>query len=67
MTLHQFKTLIKLTRMKPQSIATKGAEMVLVHGLTQVEAAQILDCYQSTISKAVIRLRDRHRLAKHVM
>lgn len=66
MTLHQFKTLLELTRMNPQSIAAKGAALVLVNGLTQVKAAAMLDCQQTTISKAVRRLKEVHRLARHV-
>jgi DNA-binding MarR family transcriptional regulator len=66
MTLHQFKTILELTRMNPQSIATKGAALVLVNGLTQVKAAEMLNCQQTTISKAVRRLKEVHRLARHV-
>lgn len=66
MTLNQFKTLVELTRMKPDSIAAKGAALVLVSGLTQVKAAAMLDCQQTTISKAVRRLREVQRIARHV-
>jgi DNA-binding MarR family transcriptional regulator len=66
MTLHQFKSLMELTRMNPQSLAAKGAALVLVNGLTQVKAAQVLDCQQTTISRAVRRLREIQRLARHV-
>lgn len=66
MTLHQFKTLLELTRINPQSIAAKGAALVLVNGLTQVKAASMLDCQQTTISKAVRRLREVQRLARHI-
>lgn len=66
MTLHQFKAILELTRMNPQSIAAKGAALVLVNGLTQVKAAAMLDCQQTTISKAVRRLKEVHRLARHV-
>lgn len=67
MTMHQFKTLLELTRIKPQGIAAKGAEMVLVHGLTQVEASQVLNCSQATISRAVRTLKDRERIARHIV
>ena len=66
MTPHQFKTLLELTRMKPDSIAAKGAALVLINGLTQVKAAAMLNCQQTTISKAVRRLREVQRLARHV-
>jgi transposase len=66
MTLHEYKTLIQLTRINPQSIAAKGAALVLVNGLTQTKAAQMLDCQQTTISAAVRRLREVQRLARHV-
>lgn len=65
-TLHQFKTLLALTRMKPDSLAAKGAALVIVNGLTQVKAAEMLNCQQTTISKAVRRLKEVHRLARHV-
>jgi DNA-binding MarR family transcriptional regulator len=67
MTLQQFKNLLELTRMNPQSIATKGAALVLVNGLTQVKAAEMLNCQQTTISKAVRRLREVQRLARHIV
>jgi DNA-binding MarR family transcriptional regulator len=67
MTLQQFKNLLELTRMDPQSIATKGAALVLVNGLTQIKAAEMLNCQQTTISKAVRRLREVQRLARHIV
>jgi DNA-binding MarR family transcriptional regulator len=67
LTLHQFKTIIELTRMDPQSIAAKGAALVLVNGLTQTKAAAMLDCQQTTISRAVRRLREVQRLARHIV
>jgi DNA-binding MarR family transcriptional regulator len=67
MTLHQFKSLLELTRINPQSIAAKGAALVLVNGLTQVKAAEMLNCQQTTISRAVRRLRDVQRLARHIV
>lgn len=66
MTLHEYKTLMQLTRMKPDSIAAKGAALVLVSGLTQTEAAQALGCNQTTISRAVRTLQDRRRIARQV-
>ena len=67
MTLHQFKTLLELTRMNPQSIAAKGAALVLVNGLTQVKAASMLDCQKKTIRKAGRRLKEVQRLARHIV
>jgi DNA-binding MarR family transcriptional regulator len=66
MTLQQFKNLLELTRMNPQSIAAKGAALVLVNKKTQTEAAKMLDCGQTTISRAVRRLREVQRLARHI-
>ena len=67
MTLHQFKTLIELTRIDPQSVAARGAALVLVNGKTQTAAAEMLGCQQTTISKAVRRLREVQRLARHIV
>lgn len=66
MTLQQFKNLLELTRMQPESIAAKGAALVLINGLTQVKAASMLNCQQTTISRAVRRIREIQRLARHV-
>jgi DNA-binding transcriptional regulator LsrR (DeoR family) len=67
MKLHEFKTLLQLTRIKPDSQASKGAALVLVNGLTQTAAAQVLGCQQTTISRAVRTLRDRQRIARQVI
>lgn len=67
MTLHEYKTLLQLTRIKPDSQAAKGAALVLVQGLTQTAAAQMLGCQQTTISRAVRTLKDRRRIALQVM
>lgn len=67
MTLQQFKNLLELTRIKPDSIAAKGAALVLVNKFTQVKAAQVLGCQQTTISKAVRRLKEVQRLARHIL
>jgi hypothetical protein len=67
MTLHQFKSLIELTKMKPNGLGTKGAALVLVNGLTQVKAAEMLNCQQTTISAAVRRLKEVQRLARHIV
>lgn len=67
MTLHQFKTLIKLTKMQPNGLGAKGAALVLINGLTQVKAAAMLNCGQTTISAAVRRLREIQRLARHIV
>lgn len=55
-----------LTRIKPDSIAAKGAALVLINGMTQVKAAQALGCQQCTISAAVRRLREVERIAKRI-
>jgi hypothetical protein len=67
MTLHEFKTLLQLTRINPDSQASKGAALVLVNGLTQTAAAQVLGCQQTTISRAVRTIRDRRRIARQVI
>jgi hypothetical protein len=67
MTLQQFKNLVELTRMKPDSVAVRGAALVLVNKKTQTEAAIMLSCQQTTISKAVRRLREVQRLARHII
>lgn len=67
MTLHEYKTLLQLTRIRPDSQAAKGAALVLVQGLTQVKAAEMLGCQQTTISRAVRTLRDRQRIARQVI
>jgi hypothetical protein len=67
MTLYQFKTLIELTRLNPESIAAKGAALVMVNGLTQTAAAEMLGCQQTTISRAVRTIKDRRRIALQVM
>lgn len=67
MTLHEYKTLLQLTRIRPDSQAAKGAALVLVQGLTQTAAAEMLGCQQTTISRAVRTLRDRQRIARQVI
>ena len=67
MTLHEFKTLLELTRIRPDSQASKGAALVLVNGLTQTAAAEMLGCQQTTISRAVRTIKDRRRLARQVI
>ena len=67
MTLHEYKTLLQLTRIKPDSQASKGAALVLVQGLTQTAAAEMLGCQQTTISRAVRTIKDRRRIALQVM
>lgn len=66
MKQHEFETLLQLTRMKPDSLAVKGAALVLVNGLTQVKAAQVLGCQQTTISRAVSVLKDKRRIARQI-
>lgn len=66
MTLHEYKTLLQLTRMQADSMAAKGAALVLVNGLTQTKAAEALGCGQTTISRAVRTLRDKQRIARQV-
>ena len=67
MTLHEFKTLLQLTSIRPSSQAGKGAALVLVNGLNQTAAAQVLGCQQTTISRAVRTIKDRRRIALQVM
>jgi len=67
MTKSEFNNLIQLTRMKPDSIASKGAFLVLVEGKTQTKAAIALDCQQTTISRSVRLLKDRRRLALQIV
>ena len=67
MTLHEYKTLLQLTSIRPSSQAEKGAALVLVQGLTQTAAAQVLGCQQTTISRAVRTIRDRQRIARQVI
>jgi len=52
--------------MQADSMAAKGAALVLVNGLTQTKAAEALGCGQTTISRAVRTLRDRQRIARQV-
>ena len=66
MTLAQFKNLMDLTRINPDSIAAKGAALVLINGISQTKAAQMLGCKQCTVSAAVRRLRDVERIAKRI-
>jgi len=66
MTLAQFKNLMDLTRINPDSIAAKGAALVLINGMTQTKAAQMLGCRQWTVSAAVRRLREVERIAKRI-
>jgi len=66
MTLHEYKTLLQLTRIKHNSIAAQGAALVLINGLTQTKAAQTLGCNQTTISRAVRTLQERRRIARQV-
>lgn len=67
MTKSEFNNLIQLTRMKPDSIGSKGAFKVLVEGMTQTAAAIDLDCQQTTISRSVRLLKDRRRLALQIV
>lgn len=66
MTSQEFQTLKQLTRLKPDSVATLGAYLVLCNGLTQVQASKRLGCTQSIISRAVRTLLDRRRIARQV-
>lgn len=65
MRQHQFNALAELANLKPTSKATKGAALVLLTGKTQVQAAELLQCRQSTISAAVRRIKNAERLAKN--
>jgi transposase len=61
----QYKALHKLAKLKEGSKASKGAHLVLVHGKSQVKAASMIGCSQSTISAAVSKLKEAQRLANH--
>ena len=66
MSVFRFKDLMDLTRIDPESIAAQGAALVLVNGLTQTEASKRLMCQQTTISRAVRRLREVERIARNL-
>ena len=66
MKTDQFYTLLQLARMRESSKSAKAAKMVLCQGKSQIKAAQMLSMSQSTISKAVIRIKNAKRLAERV-
>lgn len=63
MDKYQFIALVELLRAKPDSVAIRGAYLVLIDGFTQTRAATILGCRQSTVSHAVRRIKNAQRLA----
>ena len=63
MKTDQFYTLLQLARMRESSRSAKAAKMVLCQGKSQIRAAEMLSMSQSTISKAVGRIRKAQRLA----
>ena len=67
MNKHQFINLANLARLKPEGKARNGAFLCLVLGKTQVEAATMLECQQSTISAAIQRIKRAQRLAIHAI
>lgn len=52
-----FWLLAELARLKPRSKGCKGALMVYCEGITQMEAANRLDCDQSTIARPCASIR----------
>lgn len=66
MTLHQFNAALRLTNLRATSKATLGAYFVLINGKTQQDAAHHLGCAQSTISKAVSKIKMVQQIAKHL-
>ena len=59
----QFYTLLQLARMRESSKSAKAAKIVLCQGKSQIKAAQMLSMSQSTISKAISRIKNAKRLA----
>jgi ABC-type Fe3+ transport system substrate-binding protein len=59
----QFNVLADLARLKKGSKARQGAELVMVQGVTQVQAAKQAGCTQPSVSAAVRRVQNVHRLA----
>jgi predicted DNA-binding protein (UPF0251 family) len=52
-----FWLLAELARMKPKSKGCKGAMLVYCDGLTQMEAANRLDCDQSSIARPCAKIK----------
>lgn len=52
-----FWLLAELARLKPRSKGCRGALMVYCEGITQMEAANRLDCDQSTIARPCANIR----------
>jgi DNA-directed RNA polymerase specialized sigma24 family protein len=52
-----FWLLAELARMKPKSKGCKGAMLVYCEGLTQMEAANRLDCDQSSIARPCSKIK----------
>jgi hypothetical protein len=52
-----FWLLAELARLKPRSKGCKGALMVYCEGITQLEAANRLDCDQSSIARPCANIR----------
>jgi len=63
MDIRQFNALADLARLQPGSKSRVGAELAMVSGLTQAQAAQQAGCTQPAVSTAVRRVRNVHRLA----
>ncbi|GEM_PF-1931483 len=66
MTLEQLETLAKLMRGDKQSLAYQGAKLVLVDGMSQVDATNVLMTKANTINNGVTRYRNAHEEIKKV-
>lgn len=66
MTLEQLETLVKLMRGDMSSLAVQSAKLVLVDGLSQIEAATKLGTRTNTVNNGVSRYRAAHEEIKKV-
>jgi transposase len=61
MTLEQLNTLVKLMGGNVDSVAVKAAKLVLVEGVSQVDAAKLLGAKPNTINNGVQRYKKAHQ------
>lgn len=66
MTLEQLETLAKLMRGDKKSLAFQSAKLVLVDGMSQVDAAKQLGTRPNTVNNGVSRYRAAHEEIKKV-
>lgn len=66
MTLDQLETLAKLMRGDQKSLAFQSAKLVLVDGMSQVDAALELGTKTNTVNNGVSRYRNAHEEIKKV-